>query len=136
MAGENPDELAGNVKLYCEYSFIYLVIGVPFPSAGRYVPFEFKKSLTLESVPDQFVVLHIFLSMRRTDAQRRKVRAFLFKHSQSLARRRHRLSQPMVRSTTQRLGSTAKPLAASERLTISTFIFRRTCRKAWRNFGP
>ncbi len=39
--------------------------------------------------------------------------------STSFARRRLRLSQAMVRSTTQRRGSRMKPLAASERLTIS-----------------
>src|ERR1700680_2285895 len=39
--------------------------------------------------------------------------------STSLARRRLRLSQAMVRSTTQRRGRRMKPLAASERLTIS-----------------
>jgi hypothetical protein len=35
------------------------------------------------------------------------------------ARRRHRFSHAMVRSTTQRRGSTSKPFAVSERLTIS-----------------
>ena len=39
--------------------------------------------------------------------------------SQSLANRRHRLSQAMVRSTTHRLGWTTKPLTRSDRLTIS-----------------
>jgi len=40
------------------------------------------------------------------DAQRRNVSAFRLRRSQSLARRRRRLSQAMVRSTIQRLGST------------------------------
>ena len=39
--------------------------------------------------------------------------------SQSLARRRQRLSHAKVRSTIQRLGKTTNPLAPSERLTIS-----------------
>lgn len=39
--------------------------------------------------------------------------------SKSLARRRFRLSQARVRSTTQRRGRTMKPFAASDRLTIS-----------------
>ena len=39
--------------------------------------------------------------------------------SQSLASRRQRLSQAMVRSTTQRLGWTTKPFTRSDRLTIS-----------------
>ena len=38
---------------------------------------------------------------------------------QSLASRRQRLSQAMVRSTTQRLGWTTKPFTRSDRLTIS-----------------
>ena len=38
------------------------------------------------------------------DAQRRNARALRFKHSQSLASLLHRFSQPMVRSTIQRLG--------------------------------
>ena len=38
---------------------------------------------------------------------------------QSLASRRQRLSQAMVRSTTQGLGWTTKPFTRSDRLTIS-----------------
>lgn len=41
--------------------------------------------------------------------------------SLSLASRRHRPSQAKVRSTTQRRGSSSKPLAMSERLTICSF---------------
>ena len=52
--------------------------------------------------------------MSRTDAQRRKARADRFKHSQSFASLRQRLSQLMVRSTIQRFGNTAKPFTASE----------------------
>ena len=84
----------------------------------------------LESVRDHLLILHSLLSINLTDAQRKNARAFRFRHSQSLASRRQRLSQAMVRSTTQRLGSTAKALAASERLTISTFIFRMMRLKA------
>ena len=39
--------------------------------------------------------------------------------SQSFANLRHRFSHAKVRSTTQRRGMTSKPLAVSERLTIS-----------------
>jgi hypothetical protein len=46
-------------------------------------------------------------------------RAVRFRFSQSLARRRQRLSQAIVRSTIQRFGRTTKPLARSEGLTIS-----------------
>ena len=51
--------------------------------------------------------------------------------SKSLARRRFRLSHASVRSTTQRRGRTTKPLAVSERLTISIVhlpIRRSACR--------
>ena len=41
--------------------------------------------------------------------------------SQSLASRRHRLSQAKVLSTTHRLGRSSKPWAVSERLMISSF---------------
>ena len=44
--------------------------------------------------------------MGLTDAQRGKASALWFIRSQSLASRRHRLSQAMVRSTIQRLGRT------------------------------
>ena len=64
--------------------------------------------------------------MRRMEAQRRKARALRLRHSQSLARRRHRLSQAMVRSTIQRLGSTTN-LWRSERLTISTLTWPQAC---------
>ncbi len=43
--------------------------------------------------------------MGRMDARRRNASALRFKHFQSLARRRHRLSHAMVRSTIQRFGS-------------------------------
>jgi len=71
----------------------------------------------------------------RTDAQRRNASAFRFRHSQSLLRRLHRLSQAMVRSTIQRLGNTTK-LPASQRRTISTFTARQTRARPALNFGP
>ena len=52
-----------------------------------------------------------FLSMRRIEARRRKASAFRVRFSKSLARRRQRLSQAKVRSTTHRRGKTAKPFA-------------------------
>ena len=54
--------------------------------------------------------------------------------SQSLARRRHRLSHAMVRSTTHRRGRTTKRWA-SERLTIS-MASRSICAIAVSSFGP
>ena len=56
--------------------------------------------------------------MRRIEARRKNARAFRLRHSQSLAKRRQRLSQAMVRSTIHRLGKTAKPFALSERLHV------------------
>ena len=73
----------------------------------------------LESVQEHQEGLQSFLSMRRIEAKRKKASALTFRFSQSLASRRHRLSQAIVRSTIQRFGRTAKPLARSERLTIS-----------------
>ena len=49
--------------------------------------------------------------LRRAEARRRNTSAFRFRFSQSLANRRQRLSQPMARSTIQRLGRTSTPLA-------------------------
>jgi hypothetical protein len=49
--------------------------------------------------------------MRRMDAKRRNMRAVRLRFSQSLASRRQRLSQAIVRSTIQRLGSVTKPFA-------------------------
>ena len=80
----------------------------------------------LESVRKDHVGLHSFLSMRRMEDSLRNASALRLRHSQSLANRRHRPSQAKVRSTTQRRGSTTKPLAWSERLTISTFAFATT----------
>src|ERR1700712_2585157 len=59
------------------------------------------------------------------DAQRRNAKPLRFRHSQSLAKRRHRLSHAMVRSTIQRLSNPTN-LPASDRLTISTLICSQT----------
>jgi hypothetical protein len=55
--------------------------------------------------------------------------------SKSLARRRLRLSQAMVRSTTHRRGKGWKPLAASERRTMSRVQVPSLAR-AWRSLPP
>ncbi len=59
------------------------------------------------------------------DAQRRKASALRFRRSQSLASRRQRFSQAIVRSTIQRFGNTTKQ-AMSERLTISMLTWLQT----------
>lgn len=55
--------------------------------------------------------------MRRIDAILKKASALHERFSKSLASLRHRPSHANVRSTTQRLGRTSKPLAVSDRLT-------------------
>ena len=66
---------------------------------------------TLESVRRVHAGLHSFLSMSLIEARWMKEKALRFRHSQSLASLRQRLSHAMVRSTIHRLGSTMKPLA-------------------------
>ena len=60
-------------------------------------------------------------SMSWIIASLRYASAVAARHSKCLARRRLRPIQASVRSTTQRRGSTSKPLAVSERFTISSF---------------
>ena len=65
----------------------------------------------LKSVREHQAGLQSFRSMRRIDARRKNASALRLRFSQSLASLRQRLSQAMVRSTTQRRGSTTNPLA-------------------------
>lgn len=86
------------------------------PRRGRRLPIERSSCRTRgdscsESVRRLYEGLQSFLSIKRMEARRRKASALWLRFSQSLARRRHRPSQPMVRSTIQRLGRTTKPLA-------------------------
>src|SRR6266550_1291686 len=74
--------------------------------------------------------------MRRIEARRKNAKAFRLRHSQSLARRRQRLSHAMVRSTIQRFGKTTNSLTPSERLTISMSRCGRTFATAFANFCP
>ena len=64
-----------------------------------------------ESVREHQAGLQSFRSMRRIDARRKNANALRLRFSQSLASLRQRLSQAMVRSTTQRRGNTTNPLA-------------------------
>src|SRR6266436_2907054 len=73
----------------------------------------------LESVSKLDQGLQSFRSMRRMEASFKNARALRLRFSQSLARRRQRLSHAMVRSTIQRLGNLTNPLAWSDRLMIS-----------------
>ena len=77
---------------------------------GREV-YEKDKAEALESVREHQAGLQSFRSMRRIDARRKNASALRLRFSQSLASLRQRLSQAMVRSTTQRRGSTTNPLA-------------------------
>jgi hypothetical protein len=74
---------------------------------------------SLESVSKLHQGLQSFRSMRRMEASFKKARPLQLRFSQSLARRRQRLSQAIVRSTIQRLGSCTNPDARSDRLMIS-----------------
>src|SRR6266446_3751322 len=65
----------------------------------------------LESVSKLDQGLQSFRSMRRMEASFKNARALRLRFSQSLARRRQRLSHAMVRSTIQRLGNCTNPLA-------------------------
>src|SRR5215471_6086034 len=74
--------------------------------------------------------------MRRMEASLRKARALRLRFSQSLASRRQRFNQAMVRSTIQRLGNGTNPLARSERLTISVLRLGRTLPSAVWKIDP
>src|SRR5271168_4179317 len=74
--------------------------------------------------------------MRRMEASLRKARAFRLRFSQSLASRRQRFNQAIVRSTIQRLGNGTNPLARSERLTISVSRLGRTLPSAVWKIDP
>src|SRR6266403_2973932 len=106
------------------YTFRYLIVA---PARRRAL---------LESVRTVQAGLQSFLSMRRIEARRKNAKAFRLRHSQSLARRRQRLSHAMVRSTIQRFGKTTNSLTPLERLTISMSRCGRTFATAFANFGP
>ena len=91
---------------------------------------------TEESVRKVYEGLQSLRSMRRMEASRRNASALSVRFSKSLARRRQRLSQARVRSTTHRIGSTSNPLALSDRFTISTASSGRCLATAWANCGP
>src|SRR5580658_5987603 len=95
------------------------LIGVP-AKADASPPFVGQPTETcLESVSKLHQGLQSFRSMRRMEASFKKARPLQLRFSQSLARRRQRLSQAIVRSTIQRLGSCTNPDARSDRLMIS-----------------
>ena len=89
-----------------------------------------------ESVRSLYQGLHSFRNMRRMEASLRKARALRLRFSQSLASRRQRFNQAMVRSTIQRFGNGTNPLARSERLTISVLRLGRTLLSAVPKIGP
>src|SRR3954451_3330403 len=93
-------------------------------------------TVMLESVRRDHTGLHSFLNISLIEARRRNASAFRLRFSQSLASRRQRPSHANVRSTTHRFGNTTKPLAWSERLTISTFTCATILLTARRNTGP
>ena len=105
-------------------STMQFVITYIRPREGAYMLYVWRlrmlaMRLVLESVRRLYQGLQSFRSMRRMEASLRNASAVRLRFSQSLANRRQRLSQAMVRSTIQRLGSATNPLMRSERLTIS-----------------
>src|ERR1700692_2678774 len=91
---------------------------------------------SLESVRGLYQGLHSFRNMRRMEASLRKARALRLRFSQSLASRRQRFNQAIVRSPIQRLGNGTNPLARSERLTISVLRLGKTLPSAVSKIGP
>ena len=73
--------------------------------------------------------------MRRIDARRKNASALRLRFSQSLASLRQRLSQAMVRSTTQRRGSTTNPFGVIGALDDFSFELRQEFRERPLEFG-
>ena len=71
-----------------------------------------------------------------TEFSEQNASALRLRFSQSLASRRQRLSQAMVRSTIQRFGTTTNPATRSERLTIATSREGRIFASVLANCGP
>src|SRR5208283_4616 len=92
--------------------------------------------MALESVPKLQQGLQSFRNMRRMEASFKNARALQLRFSQSLARRRQRLSHAIVRSTIQRLGNCTNPFAWSDRLTISVSRRGRNLASALAKIGP
>ena len=86
---------------------------VAFKCTGAFLQLKLPsgRKISSESVREHQAGLQSFRSMRRIDARRKNASALRLRFSQSLASLRQRLSQAMVRSTTQRRGSTTNPLA-------------------------
>ena len=89
-----------------------------------------------KSVPKLQQGLQSFRNMRRMEASFKNARALQLRFSQSLARRRQRLSHAIVRSTIQRLGNCTNPFAWSDRLTISVSRRGRNLASALAKIGP
>ncbi|TQM94170.1 hypothetical protein BD293_2836 [Roseinatronobacter monicus] len=104
----------------------------------RFVYYSNYGNLDSESDSKLFVVFQFLARCRVTRlmcAMRIQASALAMDFSQSFDRRRHRFSQAKVRSTTHRRGSTSKPSAVSERLTIWT-VHRPRAFSASRSLGP
>jgi hypothetical protein len=79
------------------------MLGTLKPMFGLSVQDAQQLCADLESVLKLDQALQSFRSMRRMEASFKNARALRLRFSQSLARRRQRLSHAMVRSTIQRL---------------------------------
>src|ERR1035437_3364149 len=108
----------------------------PPPPGPHIPPGAYFLDCCLESVRRDHTGLQSFLNISLRKAERRNPSPLRLTFSQSLASRLPRPSHANVRSTTHRFGKTTKPLARSERLTISTFTCVIIFVTARRNTGP
>src|SRR4029079_427734 len=86
-------------------------VGIEEGDGMRQAPELTGTAQRLVSVREHHAGLQSLRSMRGIEARRRKASALPLRFSQSLASRRQRVSQAMVRSTIQRFGRTTNPFA-------------------------
>ena len=91
------------------FGVVYYLYMVCLVALQAFDPFS--RGLRLESVRRLYQGLHSFRNMMRMEASFRKARALRLRFSQSLASRRQRFNQAIVRSTIQRLGNGTNPMA-------------------------
>ena len=144
LTAEQLDQLLAPIALFPDDLLSDILMAATYPlevvEAARWFQDPHNALLSgdqlLESVRKVYEGLQSLRSMRRMEASRRNASALSVRFSKSLARRRQRLSQARVRSTTHRIGSTSNPLALSDRFTISTASSGRCLATAWANCGP
>jgi len=124
-------ERDGGVLLLATMFGLYPFLEKLFADGGYQGP-QFRESPSEKS----HLELLSFLSISLIEVSLMNAKAVRFRFSKSLANLRQRLSQAKVRSTTHPRGSSSKPWAVSDRLTISTDSRGNAFANASRNFGP